>query len=108
MRGGGPVSDPNGAERSDGNDSYINWLSETWNTVHASEPNAPEEPAPFISHPAMGSYVPWQARSSSDYIKIWLRGLKCVFGLLGGISALAIVWQGLVIFVNATQAGFGR
>lgn len=100
------MSDIDGAERSSGNGSYIDWLEENWETFGTSE--APEEePVFFVTHPFMGHPV-WPMQTTAEFMKGWMRGLKLGLMTTAGIIALSGAWNGLCWFVNNAQTGFGR
>lgn len=104
------MSDTDGANCSDGNGSYIDWLEENWKSFSAEEApeEVPQEEQPFFAiHPFMG-YYPSPMRSTRAYIDGWIRGMKIGLLTTGGVIALLGAWNVLSWFVNAGQSGFGQ
>ena len=100
------MSDTDGADRSNGNGSYIDWLEKNWDSFGSSDAKPQEQPQ-FITHPFMGHPL-WQPQTVSAQFTGWLRGMKLGLMMTGGIIALSGAWNALSWLVNNGQTGFGR
>ena len=99
------MSDTDGADRSTGNGSYIQWLEDNWDSFGPSE-SAPEEPVPFMPYPLAG-HTAWPRRPvPSELFAGWIRGMKYGLYVTGGMVALMGAWSALGWFFNIGQTGF--